>query len=340
VSGPFCTNQLRLLGAEVIKVERPDGGDDFRSRREPSGQASTFNALNAGKRSVVLDLKGEEGRRLLLGLVAQSDVLVENFRPGVMDELGLTWERLQASNPRLVYCSISGFGQRGDLREVPAIEWSVQAASGMTDAYVDPRGDPLRLGLSVLDPFTGYMAFARILTALRERDLTGKGQRLDVAMLDAAFTLMWPQVVETAASEPGRARPRLGRRGTMARFPSADGMVFIAALHQRWFEALCEELDVSDLARDERFADSAARAAHPDEVYEAVAARTRAFPGADLVARLTTRGIPASVVTGLEEAMTLPQVVERGLLDAADRTGPELGADTESVLAELRAPRA
>jgi len=335
VSGPFCTNQLRLLGAEVIKVERPDGGDDFRARREPSGRTSTFDALNAGKKSVVLDLKNEEGRMLLLRLAAGADVLVENFRPGVMDELGLTWDRLRSTNPRLVYCSITGFGQSGELREMPAIEWSVQAASGMTAAYVDPEGDALRLGLSVLDPFTGYLAFARILAALRERDLTGEGVRLDVAMLDAAFTLMWPQVVETAASEPGGARPRLGRRGTMARFPTSDGAIFIAALHQRWFEGLCDELGAPELAGDERFSDPGARAAHPDEVFEALSERTKAFAGADLESRLTRRGIPAAVVRSLEEAMALSQAVERRLLAGVEAVGPELGADTEAVLSRL-----
>ncbi len=340
VSGPFCTNQLRLLGAEVIKVERPDGGDDFRSRREPSGRTSTFDALNAGKRSVALDLKREEGLAQLLALVAGADILVENFRPGVMDELGLSWDRLRSANPRLVYCSITGFGQSGDLRDVPAIEWSVQAASGMTAAYVDRDADPLRLGLSVLDPFTGYLAFARILAALRERDLTGQGVRLDIAMLDAAFTLMWPQVVETAVSEPGRARPRLGRRGTMARFPTSDGMIFIAALHQRWFEGLCEELGVPELAADERFADPAARSAHPDDVYQALAARTAAFAGPELETRLTRRGIPAAVVRSLEAAMALSQVVQRRLLEGAEAVGPELGADTESVLARLKVTEA
>ena len=339
VSGPFCTHHLRLAGADVIKVERPDGGDDFRARHEPSGRPSTFNALNAGKRSVVLDLKSDAGREALLALVTRADVLVENFRPGAASELGLDWERLRALNPRLVYCSITGFGQSGDLREMPAIEWSVQAASGMTAAYVDPEGDPLRLGLSILDPFTGYFAFARILAALRERDLTGAGQRLDVAMLDAAFSLMWPQVVETAASAPGQARSRLGRRGTMARFKAADGTIFIAALHQRWFEGLCAEIGAPELVTDARFADPSARAAHPDEVHAELAARVATQRAADLEGRLTARGIPAAVVRSLEEAMSLSQVTARGLLEGAHDEGPELGADTAALLDKLRAPR-
>jgi crotonobetainyl-CoA:carnitine CoA-transferase CaiB-like acyl-CoA transferase len=326
MAGPFCTRQLLLLGADVIKVERPDGGDDFRER------PATFDALNAGKRSVVLDLREEAARAALLRLVARADVLVENFRPGVLQGLGLGWDRIRTANPRLVLCSISGFGQAGDLRHVPAIEWSVQAASGMADAYVDPDGDPLRLGLSVLDPCTGLLACARILAALRERDATGTGQWLDVAMLDTAFALMWPQVAETAAAEPGGARPRLGRRGTMARFPTADGTLFVAALHQRWFEGLCEEIGAPELARNPRYASPAQRAARPDEVYAALATRLATRSGRDLERRLRDRGIPAAVVRTLEEAMALPEVAQRGLLDGAADRGPALGADTEAVL--------
>ena len=332
VAGPFCTRHLLLEGAEVIKVERPEGGDDFRERRDASGRPSTFDALNAGKKSVVIDLKQEGGRRELLGLVRRADVLVENYRPGVMESLGLGWETLRAQNPRLVYCSISGFGQSGELRDAPAIEWSVQAATGMTDSYVDPAGDPLRLGLSVLDPFTGYLAFARILAALREREADGQGRRLDVAMVDAAFTLMWPQVVETLRAEPGQSRPRLGRRGSMARFRTADGAIFVAALHQRWFEAVCEEIDATDLVADPRFSTAAGRADHPDELHSALSRRMAATRGRDLERRLNARGIPAAVVRTLEEAATMSQVKGRGLVDGVDARGPELGDHTCAVL--------
>jgi CoA:oxalate CoA-transferase len=332
VAGPFCTRHLLLEGADVIKVERPDGGDDFRERRDASGRPSTFDALNAGKRSVVIDLRQEEGRRDLLGLVRRADVLVENYRPGVMEALGLGWPALLALNPRLVYCSISGFGLSGELRDAPAIEWSVQAATGMTDSYVDPAGDPLRPGLSVLDPFTGHLAFARILAALRQREADGQGRRLDVAMVDAAFTLMWPQVVETLRAEPGRSRPRLGRRGAMARFRTSDGAIFVAALHQRWFEAVCEEIGAGELVADPRFSTPAGRADHPDELHSALARRMAAVRGRDLERRLNARGIPAAVVRTLEEAAALPQVIGRGLVDGVEACGPELGEHTREVL--------
>ena len=335
VAGPFCTLHLARLGADVVKVERPDGGDDFRSRIEQSGQPSTFIALNSGKRSLALDLKSDTGRAALKLLAQRADVLVENFRPGVAATLGLGWSDLSALNPRLIYVSISGFGQEGPLRDAPAIEWSVQAASGMTSAYVDPDGDRLRLGLSVLDPFTGYMAFAQVLAALRERDQTGLGKRLDVAMIDAATTLMWPQVVETLLSEPGRAKPRLGRRGTMARFRGSRSDIFVAALQQRWFEVLCEEIGALDLLVDERFRDPAARAAAPDELHAALSGRIAGQDADSLATRLNRRGVPAAVIRTLEEAIRGPHRTTRLAVDAAQLVAPALGQHTAEILAEL-----
>ena len=194
-AGPFCTQQLQLLGADVVKVEPPGSGDDFRER------PSAFVALNAGKRSIVLDLKTDADRESLLRLVERSDVLVENYRPGVTEKLGITWDVLREVNPRLIYCSISGFGQSGPLRDFPAIEWSVQAMSGMSASYLPEDADGARLGLGVLDPFSGYVAFSAILAALLQRQHTGQGQRIDASMLDAALLLMAPSVAAHSLGE-------------------------------------------------------------------------------------------------------------------------------------------
>ncbi|HZV50922.1 MAG TPA: CaiB/BaiF CoA-transferase family protein [Candidatus Dormibacteraeota bacterium] len=328
LAGPFCTWHLARLGAEVIKVERPGVGDDFRSR------PATFLALNAGKRSLTLDLGHEDGREVLRRLVERADALVENFRPGVTERLGIGWEAMREVNPRLLYCSISGFGQEGPLHDLPAIEWSVQAVSGLTAAYLPPDTDPMHLGLSVLDPFTGYMAFALVLAGLMERERSGRGRHLDVSMLDAALTLARPQAVETALAGTGRSR--LGRRATMARFATEDGVLFVGALHDRWFEALCREIGAEELVRDPRFATAASRAQHPDQLYAELAARLRTRSGRELERRLTGLGLPAGLVRTIEEVLQHPHVRARGLVpEPARLRAPKLGEHTDAVLRQL-----
>src|SRR4051794_25787962 len=167
LAGPFCTHHLQLLGADVLKVEAPGHGDDFRAR------PSVFPAINAGKRSITVNLKSADGAEILRRLLADADVLIENYRPGVAAKLGITWEKLQALNPRLIFCSISGYGQTGPLRDVPAIEWAVQAMSGMTASYVSEDADRRDLGVGILDAFSGYVTFSAILAALLQRQQTG-----------------------------------------------------------------------------------------------------------------------------------------------------------------------
>jgi len=305
-SGPFCTQQLQLLGADVIKVEPPDTGDDFRAR------PAAFIALNAGKRSVVLDLKTEADKDVLRRLVERSDVLVENFRPGVTEKLGITWEILRDVNPRLIYCSISGFGQRGPLRDFPAIEWSVQAMSGMSDAYLADESDGARLGLGVLDPFSGYVAFSAILAALLQRQHTGIGQCIDTAMLDAALLLMAPRVAEHGLDADGSIG--LGRRPTMVRYRARDRRLFVGALHRKWFERLCQIIDAPELVEDPRFADARAQAANADALIAAIEAKLSARPAAEWERELVRAGLPASVVRTLGELVGHPHVQERGVL--------------------------
>jgi CoA:oxalate CoA-transferase len=328
LAGPFCTWHLARLGADVIKVERPGTGDDFRTR------PGTFIALNAGKRSLTLDLGQEAGREVLRRLAERADVLVENFRPGVTERLGIGWEVMREVNPRLLYCSISGFGQGGPLRDLPAIEWSVQAVSGLTATYLPPGTDPMHLGLSVLDPFTGYMAFATVLAGLMERGWSGRGSHLDVSMLDAALTLARPQVVETVLEGAGRSR--LGRRATMARFETQDGMLFVGALHDRWFEVLCREIGAEELTCDPRFATAAARAEHPDQLYAELAERLQPRSGRELERRLTKLGLPAGLVRTTEEVLQDPHVRARGLVpEPSGLVAPRLGEHTDEVLRQL-----
>ena len=304
LAGPFCTHQLQLLGADVLKVEPPGGGDDFRAR------PSIFPAINAGKRSLTLNLKSEAGFEVLRRLLVDADVVVENYRPGAAAKLGITWEWLHELNPRLIFCSISGYGQSGPLRDVPAIEWAVQAMSGMTASYVSEDADHLQLGLGVLDVFSGYVAFSAILAALLQRQQTGQGQRVDVAMLDAALTLMSGNVAAHFLGAEGRE----ARRPTMARFPAGDRTVFIAALHQPWFERLCRILEAPELLVDPRFADHAARQRHAEALTAALEARTIGRAPEELERELVRAGLPASMVRTLGEILHHPHVQERGIL--------------------------
>ncbi len=351
-SGPFCTQQLQLLGANVIKVEPPGTGDDFRERQ------AAFIALNAGKRSVVLDLKTDDGMTALRKLVLRSDVLVENYRPGVTDKLGISWETLRDVNPRLIYCSISGFGQRGPLRDFPAIEWSVQAMSGMSESYLDDASDGASLGVGVLDPFSGYVAFSAILAALLQRQHTGVGQHIDASMLDAALLLMGPRVAEHALG--GEGSVGLGRRPTMVRYRARDRRLFVAALHRKWFERLCQIIGAEELLTDARFSDPRSQSKNADTLIAAIESHLAARTAEEWEREFVAAGLPASVVRSLGEILAHPHVQQRGSLEAVSVPDleqaipitsagfrfehdqphfhgpvPRLGQHTEEVLREL-----
>jgi crotonobetainyl-CoA:carnitine CoA-transferase CaiB-like acyl-CoA transferase len=326
LAGSFCTQQLHLLGADVVKVEPPGSGDDFRAR------PATFAAINAGKRSVVLDLKTDFGQQALRRLVARADVLVENYRPGVTDNLGIGWESLRTVNPRLIYCSITGYGQSGPLRDYPAIEWAVQAMSGVAASYISDAADGAYLGIGVLDPFSGYIAFSAILAALLQRQQMQTGQRIDVSMLDAAMLLMAPRV---AGHGVGEQRPETStRRPTMVRYQAQDRRLFVAALHRKWFERLCQIIGAPELASDPRFASPRLQAEHADELIDAIEARLAARPAAEWEAAFVQAGLPASVVRSLDEMLAHPHLQARGTLQRVE--APDLGQALQVVGAGFR----
>jgi crotonobetainyl-CoA:carnitine CoA-transferase CaiB-like acyl-CoA transferase len=351
LAGPFCTQQLHLLGADVIKIE-PERGDDFRERR------AAFAALNAGKRSVVLDLKSDGGQEALRRLVEQVDVLVENYRPGVTRQLGIDYASLRPLNSGLVYCSISGYGQDGPLHTYPAIEWAVQAMSGMAAGYIADEVDGAYLGLGVLDPFSGYVAFSAILAALLQRHTTGEGQHIDTAMLDAAMLLMAPRVASESLGESSRSG--MGRRPTMVRFRAQDRRLFVAALHRPWFEKLAQIIGAPALLTDPRFTSQRSQTEHADALIAEIEARLATRPAAEWETLFVAAGLPASVVRSLDEILahahlrqrgTLVQVNESATGDSASVVGagfrfghdqptfrgpvPALGQHTAEVLAEL-----
>jgi len=302
LAGPFCTYQLQMLGADVIKVEPPGEGDDFRLR------PAVFAAVNGGKRSVVLDLKSPYGQTAFRKLAETSDVLVENYRPGVTRNLGIDWDSVQPLNARLIYCSISGYGQTGPLRDYPAIEWAVQAMSGMSAGYISSDVDGAYLGLGVLDPFSGYVAFSAILAALLQRQQTDEGQRIDVSMLDGAMLLMASRVAGQAFSDGAASGD--GRRPTMVRFRAKDRRVFIGALHRKWFEKLCHIIGAPELLDDPRFANARAQAENADALIEAIEARLALRPAADWERELVQAGLPAAVIRPLSEALEHPHLAQ------------------------------
>jgi CoA:oxalate CoA-transferase len=280
LAGPFATMMMADLGARVVKVERPGRGDDSRAYGPFAGADSLyFGRVNRGKESVALDLRDDADRAVLLRLAERADVLVENFRPGVMDRLGLGWEALSERNPRLVYASVSGFGQTGPWRARPAYDTVVQGASGLMAVTGEPGGPPTKPGTSVADLTAGLYAFGAVLAALRGRDATGRGSRVDVAMFDAALSLLEGAALHWLAH--GTEPPRLGSMhhsiSPFGTFACADAPIVVCAAHDGLFGVLATVLGRPGLVTDPRFADNAARTAHRDELTaeleEALAAR-------------------------------------------------------------------
>jgi formyl-CoA transferase len=330
LAGPFATVHLALCGADVLKIEQPGSGDLARQLgcRPELNQAlmgTSFLAQNANKRSMTLNLKHEEARAIFRTLVSGADVLVENFRPGVMDRLGLGHAALAALNPRLIYCAISGFGQTGPDATKPAYDQIIQGLSGVMAVNGDERLNPLRCGFPVCDTVGGLNAAFAIMAALFHRERTGEGQFIDVAMLDSIMPLMgWVAAnLLIGGQQPvpmGNDNFTAAPSGT---FATDDGYINIAANQQDQWVATCEVLGVPDLASDPRFAKRDVRKANRAALTPLLEAQLRRRPTAHWVEALNARGVPSGAIATLEAALTSEQVRHRGTL--AEVTEPELG---------------
>ncbi len=321
LAGPFCAYQLAVMGAEVIKIEQPGRGD--LARRLGADPAlnedlmgASFLAQNAGKKSLTLDLKADAGKAVFRLLLERADVLVENFRPGVMARLGFDYDGVKDGFPDLVYCSISGFGQDGPLNENPAYDQIVQGLSGVMSVTGDADSTPLRVGYPVSDTIGGMTAAFAIAAALVQRAKGGGGEYLDVSMLDSTIAAMgW---VVSNYLTTGQIPAPMGNDNFTASpsgaFRTTDGIINIAANEQRQFEALCRVIGREDLARDVRFAGREARkqnrAVLRDEIEKALAQK----PGPEWVRRLNEAGVPAGEVLTVPEILAHPQLAARGLL--------------------------
>jgi CoA:oxalate CoA-transferase len=319
-AGPFCTFQLSLLGAEVVKVENTVGGDTLRGYRlgrdGMGGQGGSFVAINAGKKSVALDLKSDAGREVARRLIASGDVLVENFRNGVLDRFGLSWEHCKQINPRLIYVTMSGFGADGPLKSYAAYDHTLQAMSGMMSLNGEPGSSPVKVGFPVVDSFTGYVAAFGTMAALMQRAQTGEGQFIDVSMLDASLVLMTSMVIPylNAGVEPKQP----GNRGysgspTSDLFATSDGHLSLGANTQEQFEKLCQAIGAPQLATDPRFAKREARMQHNEALRQALREvfATRTVDEWEVL--VNEAGVPAAKLRTILEACELPQIEGRNL---------------------------
>lgn len=320
LAGPYCAYQLALLGADVIKVEQPTGGDLARQlgaspELNKAHMGASFLAQNAGKRSVALDLKNETDRRRFLDLVATADALVENFRPGVMKRLGLDYEALKAIRPGLVYCAISGFGQDGPMRDNPAYDQIVQGLSGIMSITGTPETAPLRVGYPVADTLGGLTGAFAIAAALVHQKTSGEGAFLDVSMLECTLSALgWPvSNYLTAGVEP---KPMGNENMTAApsgAFATADGLINIAANKQEQFVTLCGLIGRPELASDPRFAERETRKKNRFELKALIEEALAAAPAAAWEERLNRAGVPAGRVLTIPQALAEPQVAGRGM---------------------------
>ena len=370
LAGPWVGQLLADMGADVVKIERPGTGDDTRGWGPPFIEgadgghlsAAYFHACNRGKRSVAVDFESEEGRAIVRRLAGEADVLIENFKVGGLAKYGLDFESLKAVNPRLVYCSITGFGQNGPYAARAGYDFMIQGMGGIMDLTGAADGEPQKIGVAFADIFTGVYGVVGILAALRRRDETGIGGHVDMALLDAQVGVLANQAMNYLAS--GRTPTRMGNAHPnivpYQVFPVSDGHVIVAVGNDGQFRRFVTVLGAPELAADPRFLSNAARVAARAEIVPLLTGLTLRFTRDKLLSALEREGVPAGPINTVADVFADPQVLARGMrvalvsedaaggeipsvgspivLDGvrmtAERPSPRLGADTEDVLAD------
>jgi crotonobetainyl-CoA:carnitine CoA-transferase CaiB-like acyl-CoA transferase len=318
IAGPYCAQILAALGADVVKVERPDTGDDGRAWGPPfwDGEATMFLTSNAGKRSLAISLRDERGREALLRLADRADVFLQSLRPGLAAELGLGEDSLRARNPRLVYCSVGAYGRTGPLAREPGYDALMQAAGGLISMTGEPDRPGVRIGSSLIDMGTGIWAALGIVAALLEREGTGEGAVVDVSLYETALAYVGYHLVGYLAD--GTVPRPEGTRFPMVApyqvFPTRDGELMVAGGNDRLFARICSVLELPELRDDPRFATNPARVANRDALAEALEQRLRERDTADWHAALTAAGVPAAPVADVAEVLASPQTEALGLL--------------------------
>jgi CoA:oxalate CoA-transferase len=324
LAGPFCSMTLADLGAKVIKVERPGTGDD--SRAFPpfaNGKSAYFAAINHGKKSIALDLKEDADREIFEKLLACADVILENYRPGVMERLGYGWDDLHAQFPRLIYGAVSGFGHTGPEAKRPAYDTVVQARGGVMSVTGEKDRDPVRVGASIGDIVAGMYLSQGVLAALMDRDQSGKGRKIDVAMLDSQLAILEHAVAITTVTgtPPGPTGARHPSIAPLETFHASDGLFVIAAGNDVLFEKLCVALNLP-LSDDSRFATNPARVENARLLKRLIEAVTIDKPRSHWIAKLGAAGIPSGPIQNAAQVLRDPQILARNMVvDVLDRNG-------------------
>lgn len=346
LAGPWAGQMLADMGADVIKVENPGEGDDTRAWGPPFVEgadganlsAAYYHSTNRGKRSIAVDLKTEEGRKTVRRLAATSDVLIENFKLGGLKKYGLDYESLRDINPRLIYCSITGFGQTGPYANFAGYDYIVQGMSGFMSITGEPDGQPMKAGVAIADIFTGIYAVTAIQAALINVLKGGGGQHIDMALLDVQAGILANQNMNYLIS--GKAPVRLGNAhpniSPYEVVPTADGHLILAVGNDGQFRRLCTILGLDGVADDERFATNKARVAHKAEVRRLVTEQTAKWAKRELLTACEANAVPAGPINSIEEMFEDPQVKARGLkIDLPDGDGNLIpGVRTPIVLSE------
>jgi CoA:oxalate CoA-transferase len=362
LAGPFCTLTLADLGARVIKVEHPNGGDLARQLGPMVNGVSGYTlSVNRGKEGIALDLKREEDVAIFHRLLARADVLVENYRPGVMEKLGLAWETLHARYPRLIYAATSGFGHSGPYADYAAYDLVAQAMGGIMSLTGHPGNPPTRVGVSIGDIAAGLYTAVGINAALVHRARTGEGMMIDVAMLDCQVAIGENAIARHFAGEkPGPIGARHPTSAPFDAFPTADGWIVIASADDAGYRRLCATLAVPELATDPRFATVGLRVANHQALKDALSARLVTRPSAEWIAILRDAGLPCGPINTMAEVVADPQVAARNMIVEVDdpqagkvrlfgcpikmsafpdpherATAPTLDGDRARILAEL-----
>lgn len=318
LAGPFCSMQLADMGAEVIKVEEPELGDETRSFTPPeiNGESCYFMSLNKNKKGMTLNLKTEEGQRIVKQLVAESDVLIENFRNGTMEKFGLGYDVLKEINPRLVYCAVSGFGRTGPMKDEPAYDLLMQGFGGLMSVTGEPGRPPVKVGFSIVDLTTGLYASLGVVMALMAREKTGKGQYVETSLLDTVVSLSnyLGQNVLATGKAPGRfgsAHPSLVPYQV---FETKDGYVTIAVTKDELWRKMCDALELHELKAHPKYAMNVNRVSNREELVEILTEYTKSKESNEIIERLKRAGVPSGPIHDLAQVLTHPQVQYREMI--------------------------